>query len=160
MPTRSNTMIVKGSTVGFPGILYVTQESSLFKGGELYFQVFKLFCKYLPKGNTAIGDSGFCSPKILAYAKSEYGFRMIFTFSSNSQLKSNYFWFQPSACVFWQSFPCIPKCIKAKEFGETLAAQHRGVSFSNYSIVIWLLGLRGVLYILQIKIIMGILKNT
>ena len=29
------------------------------KEREIYFQVFKLFCKDLPRGNTVIGDSGF-----------------------------------------------------------------------------------------------------
>ena len=52
--------------------------------------------------------------------------------------------------------------MKAKEFGETLAAQHRGFSFSVYSqycnLTAWVEG--SVVYILQITIIMGIIKNT
>ena len=48
----------------------------------LYFSLFEFFCEELPVGNTVFGDSRFCSPKILAWGKKEFGLRMAFTFNS------------------------------------------------------------------------------
>ena len=67
---------------------HTLSRSSVEEG--LYFRLFQHFCKDLPPENTVIGDSRFCSPKILAWAKSEYNLRIVFMYSSNSQQQNNH----------------------------------------------------------------------